>query len=444
VSLVCSWSFCLTSGVDERELDRLRLALEDFVAEVFSGLPRSDQRGTAGAYLRGLMLDGKRKSMQPMAARLGVDHQRLQQFVTSSTWDYTPVRRKLGAMLIEAVGPQAWVADDTGFMKDGTSSPCVARQYSGTSGKVANCQVAVSIHAVTDHASGVLGWRLFVPESWDDESDVFSGNDPGQQAARAAVAERRARARIPETERHRPKWQMALEIIDEAIGWGQRPPVLVADAGYGDNTEFRTSLDERSIPYVLAVKPTTSAHPANAVPTTATPTGRRGRPAGPSYPNKHTNLKNIALQAVCENSALLQDITWRHGTKTSPDNRTAAMRSRFAALRVRPANRTITRADDGSLPDCWLIIEWPSDKNEPTDYWLSTLPENTPLETLVRLAKIRWRIEHDYRELKDGLGLDHFEGRSFTGWHRHATLVTAAQLFITRLKHHDPKAPGQA
>jgi SRSO17 transposase len=430
--------------VDERELDRLRLALEDFVAEVFSGLPRSDQRGTAGAYLRGLMLDGKRKSMQPMAERLGVDHQRLQQFVTSSTWDYTAVRRKLAGMLLEAVEAQAWVADDTGFMKDGTSSPCVARQYSGTSGKVANCQVAVSIHAVTDHASGVLGWRLFVPESWDDESAVFAGQDPDRQAARAAVLERRARARIPETEHHRPKWQMALEIIDEAISWGHRPPVLIADAGYGDSTEFRTALSERDIPYVLAVKATTSAHPASAIPLTPAATGARGRPAGPAYPNKPVSLKELALQAIAEDPALLRDITWRHGTKTSPDNRTAAMRSRFAALRVRPANRTITRADDASLPDAWLIIEWPPDKNDPTDYWLSTLPEDTPLETLVRLAKIRWRIEHDYRELKDGLGLDHFEGRSFTGWHRHATLVTAAQLFITRLRRDDPKAPGQA
>ena len=300
----------------------------------------------------------------------------------------------------------------------------------------------------------MLGWRLFLPEaSWDDDRVplVPEGPEgPEHERERAETAEkatairaRRARSKIPEDERYRPKWQMALELIDENISWGHRPPVLAGDAGYGDTTEFRTALSERDIPYVLAVKATTSAYPAGALPHAPAPTGRRGRPAVPAYPHESSSLKTIALQAIKDDPSLLRETTWRHGTKTSPDNRNAAMSSHFAALRVRPANRTITRADDGSLPDCWLLIEWPPDKNEPTDYWLSTLPEDTPLKTLIRLAKIRWRIEHDYRELKDGLGLDHFEGRSFAGWHRHATLVTAAQLFITRLRLHDPKAHGQ-
>jgi SRSO17 transposase len=233
---------------------------------------------------------------------------------------------------------------------------------------------------------------------------------------------------------------MTLEMLDELAGWGHVPPVMVGDAGYGEVTGFRAGLDQRSIPYVLAVKATTSAHPGDAVPVTAAYSGR-GRPPRPGYPEAPTNLRGLALAAGRKS---LQHLTWRKGTKTSADNPTAAMRSRFAALRVRPANRDIPRASDGSLPECWLIVEWPAGAKEPTDYWLSTLPADTPVKTLVALAKIRWRIEHDYRELKTGLGLDHFEGRSWTGWHRHATLVAAAQLFLTTLRLTSPKAPGAA
>src|SRR3954447_2686906 len=158
--------------MDERGLARLRAQLEDFAAEVFVGLPRSDQRATGLRYLRGLMLDGRRKSMQPMAERLGLDYQQFQQFLTSSTWDVPGVRRRLASRAIDLItsesGPQVWVVDDTGFPKNGKASPCVARQYSGTLGKVANCQIAVSVHAATDAASAVLGCRLFVPESWDE------------------------------------------------------------------------------------------------------------------------------------------------------------------------------------------------------------------------------------------------------------------------------------
>ncbi len=419
--------------MDAAELTRVRGSLESFAVEVFAGFARADQRESGGVYLRGLILDGRRKSMQPMAQRVGVEYQRLQQFVTSSTWDVSGVRRRLAAKAVAAIEPVAWVVDDTGFVKDGTSSPCVARQYSGTLGKVGNCQVAVSVHAVTDAASAVLDWRLFLPESWDDERAEG-------EAAAARVAARRTRAKIPATERHRPKWHMALEMLDELAGWGHRPPVLVGDAGYGDTTEFRTGLDTRSIRYVLAVKATTSAHPGAAVPVTA-PYSGRGRPPRSGYPDKPTNLRDLALAAGRKSR---RQVTWRHGTKTSPDNPKAAMRSKFAALRVRPANRDIPRGSDGSLPDCWLIVEWPPGAKEPTDYWLSTLPADTPVKTLVRLAKIRWRIEHDYRELKTGLGLDHFEGRSWTGWHRHATLVAAAQLFLTTLRLTSPKAPGAA
>lgn len=210
----------------DEEIAAVRGKLEDYVAEVFASLPRRDQRAKGSLYLRGLMLDGRRKSMQPMAERLGVDHQQLQQFVASSTWAVEPVRRRLAYLAVETIRPEAWVIDDTGFKKDGPSSPCVARQYSGTLGKIGNCQIGVSVHAATDAASCPLDWRLYVPEAWDDTCAETN-------EAAASVQARRERAGIPDTVRHRTKWSQALEMIDEIKAWGLVPPVVVADAGYG-------------------------------------------------------------------------------------------------------------------------------------------------------------------------------------------------------------------
>lgn len=415
------------------EVAETRAELEAFVDDVFASLPRADQRSKGNLYLRGLMLDGRRKSMQPMGERLGVDYQQLQQFVSSSPWRVEPVRRRLAIMAVETVQPEAWVIDDTGFKKDGTSSPCVARQYSGTLGKIGNCQIGVSVHAATDAASCPLDWRLFVPEAWDD-----SCADSNDDAAR--IQARRQKAKIPDTVRHRTKWALALEMIDELGSWGQKPPVVAADAGYGEITAFRLGLQARGIPFVLAVKASTSAHPASAIPERPQAAGA-GRPFQARYRDKPSSLRELAIAA---GRGQLHHVTWRKGTRTGPSNRTAAMRSRFLALRVRPANRDIPLNNDGSLPEQWLLAEWPTGEKEPTDYWLSDLPEATPIATLVRIAKMRWRIEHDYRELNTGLGLAHFEGRTFNGWHRHATLVTAAHLFLTRLRLTHPKATGAA
>src|SRR3954447_25998673 len=222
------------------EMAQVRPRLVAFAAEMLGELPRSDQRATGELYLRELMLDGKRKSMQPMAARLGGDHQQLQQFLTSSTWDVVGVRRRLAMSAVQVVAPRVWVVDDTGFAKDGAASACVARQYSGTLGKVGNCQVAVSVHAATDAASAVLDWRLFVPESWDetcvpDESGKVANSHARRlrrqpvtldQAGKkkphvrkevpreeqiVQILRRRAASKIPNGERYRPKWLMALE-----------------------------------------------------------------------------------------------------------------------------------------------------------------------------------------------------------------------------------------
>ncbi len=391
---------------------------------MLSGLPRVDQRGKGELYVRGLLTDGQRKSMQPMAQRLGVDHQGLQQFVTSSTWDYEQVRANVAWWGEQAIVPDAYVVDDTGFGKDGTASPCVARQYSGTLGKRANCQIAVSVQMATDHASLATNWRLFCPEAWDDTTIE-------DQAQAEAVRRRRERAGIPEQVRHREKWRLALDMLDQMIqNWGLPPRPVVADSGYGDATLFRLGLQQRGLAYVLQVDPTASAYPAQASPA-APPYPGRGRPPVPRYHGKPSNLRELALAA---GRRACRPVTWRQGTKQTKGNPSATMRSHFLRVQVRPANRNIPRAADGSLPQVWLIAEWPPEALEPVKYWLSNMDVRAPLKTMVRLAKIRWRVEHDYRELKHGLGLDHFEGRSFIGWHRHVTLTVLAQAFCTLLR----------
>ncbi|HEX7266255.1 MAG TPA: IS701 family transposase, partial [Streptosporangiaceae bacterium] len=360
---------------------------------------------------------------------------------TSSTWDYVAVRRNVARWFAGHQPVEALVVDDTGFAKDGAASPCVARQYSGTLGKVGNCQIGVSVHLVNERASCAADWRLFCPESWDDAQL----DDP---VAAAGARRRRERAGIPDEVRHTEKWRLALEMIDEMTGpggWGLLEqitaaggarPVVVSDAGYGEGPAFRLGLAARGWRYVIAVKGATSARPHDAAPA-AWPYGGLGRPSVSRYRTAPVSLRQLAIA----HADRVQQVTWRQGTKTTRGNPTAAMTGGFVAIRVRPASRRIPRAGDGSLPACWLLAEWPPEAGEPTGYWLSNLPEDTPLAELVRLAKIRWRVEHDYRELKTGLGLAHFEGRSFTGWHRHVTLAVLAQAFATMLRT-GPKVPA--
>ena len=395
-------------GVIPGELAAVRGRLEAFADDIFESLPRKDQRARGACYLRGLMLEGRRKSIEPMAARLAgeVHYQALHHFVGVSTWDWRPVRRRLATRLVGALAPTAWAVDDTGFPKDGDHSVGVQRQYCGTLGKTANCQLGVSVNAVTEQASCPLDGRLFLPERWDDD------------------VERRAACRVPERVGHRPKWQLALDMVDELHQWGLSPPVLVADCGYGDAGEFRQGLDDREIGYVVQVKADTSVYPEQVRPERLPYTGR-GQPSKPRYRQPRVSVKQLVLQAGPQ---ACTDLIWRRGSK-------GLQRSRFVALRVRPAGvtprRQAAKATDREVPVRWLLAEWPSDKAEPTKYWLSNLPADTPLVTLVRLGKLRWRIEQDYRELKGALGLDHYEGRSWPGWHHHVTLVSVAHGFLT-------------
>lgn len=403
-------------GVRAVDLAVARAALVEFAEEMYAPLARCDQRAKGEQYVRGLLLEGRRKSIQPMAARLpDGDEQGLQQFITDSPWADAPVRRRLARRMTAGIEPAGWVIDDTGLPKDGRFSPGVAHQYCGALGKTANCQVIVSVNAVTDRASCPLDWRLFLPEAWD------------------ADGERRARARIPEDVRHRPKWQLALDILDELLGWRLERQVVQADGGYGEVTAFRVGLEQRDLQYVVQVKGTTSAQPAGAAPVTPAYSGR-GRPPVARYPEAPSSLRDLVLAAGREQA---RSVTWREGDR-------GPLTSHFTALRVRPANDA-QRQDDGVLPERWLLAEWPAAKAEPVKYWLSNLPADTSLQALVQAAKLRWRVEHDYRELKQCLGLDHYEGRTYSGLHHHLTCVTAAHAFLTTCRlHRDPGRPQTA
>jgi len=362
-------------GVKAGDLAVRRAALMEFAEEMYGSLARCDQRAKGEQYVRGLLLEGRRKSIQPMAARLpDGDEQGLQQFITDSPWDDTPVRRRLARRMTTVIEPEGWVIDDTGLPKDGRFSPGVARQYCGALGKTANCQVLVSVNAATDRASCPLGWRLFLPASWYQD------------------AERRAKAKIPDDVRHVAKWQLALDIVDELIAWGLERRVVQADGGYGDITAFRVGLEQRELDYVVQVKGVTSARPAAAVPVTPAYQGR-GRPPLARYPQAPMSLRELILAAGRDK---VRVVGWREGDR-------GPLTSSFLALRIRPANDA-QRQHDGVLPERWLLAEWPPGNDEPIKYWLSNLPVDTPLATLVHLAKLRWRIEHDYRELKQCLG----------------------------------------
>jgi SRSO17 transposase len=360
-------------------------------------------------------------SIQPMAARLARGdpdadadalEQALQQFVNQSPWDPVPVRRRLAQRTTTTIGPAAWVIDDTGFPKFGRWSVGVAPQYCGALGKVANCQVGVSVHAATDQASCPINWRLFLPEEWDHDT------------------ERRRKAHVPTSQRHQPKWQLALDMLDELASWELVPPVVLADAAYGEIGEFRLGLEQRELAYVVQVPATISAYPQQVMPQTL-PYPGRGQPSKPRYRQPRSSLRQLVL-AAGEQTA--RTVVWRQGADGEQ------LRSRFVVLRVRPAGIRLRRATGGEqLPVRWLLAEWPQGEPEPVKYWLANVPADSSLERLVGLAKLRWRVEHDYRELKDALGLDHFEGRSFTGWHHHVTLVSVAHAFVT-LQRLDPKS----
>ena len=396
----------------------VKARMEAFVAQVAgAAMNHSVQRSNAEVYVRGLLAAGARKSLEPLVGRLDGDgdYQSLQQFLADSPWDSGRLMRAVAERVAPVVGAEAWVLDDTGFPKDGKKSPGVKRQYSGTLGKIGNCQIGVSLHAVSEDATLPLGWALYLPEDWCD--------DP----------ERRRRAKIPEDVRFQTKPQLGVTLVKQAAGWAiDRAPVL-GDAAYGENTQLRSELDSSGIEYVLSINPETTIFEPGAV--FAVPDrkpGSRGR--SPAAHHADRDPVSVGEYAKTLTDKDFQTVAFRGKGKTR-------VRSRFAFARVTAAH-PVTR-DRVAPREEWLIIEWPKGAEHPSDYWISNLPARTKPQRLARLARLRWMIELDYRQLKGELGLDHYEGRSYLGWYHHTGLVTTAHAFLT-LERTDPKAQRRA
>lgn len=362
-------------------------------------------------YLVGLLMPGERKSMEPMAARLspgsvGAKHQSLHHFISESPWD---ANRLLDAVRSEVLptfqrlgGIQAWVIDDTGFPKKGRDSVGVSRQYCGVLGKQDNCQVAVSISLANVHASLPGAWRLYLPEAWIKDTD------------------RRKKARVPDEVIFRKKWEIALDEVDRLQSLGVPSAPILADAGYGVVTEFREALAQRARTYAVGIPGEVTVWTGGRLPLPPKPWSGRGR--RPTAWRMPPGNRPISVAAVAQElpASAWQTVTWRQGS-------TKPMRSRFAALRIRAAHR---QENSDLRPEEWLVIEWPKTEAAPTKYHLSNLPASASVKELVATIHMRWRIERDYQELKDEIGIDHFEGRSWRGFHHHAALCIAAYGFI--------------
>ena len=381
----------------------------------------ADRHTPLKSYCKGLLLPGERKSIEPMAARLAPDnvrrmHQSLHHLVADAPWNeeemLAQVRRQV-LPIMQKHGPVvAWIVDDTGFPKQGKHSVGVARQYCGQIGKHDNCQAAVSLSVSTWSESLPIAWRLYLPEVWCQDS------------------ERRQKAGVPQEVEFQTKPEIALGQIRQAVEQEVPAGVVLADAGYGNGTPFRSAVTELGLQYVVGVESSTTVWKPGQQPLPAPPR-KPGRGASPKRLQRNADHQPVSVKQLALDlpPSAWKQIGWRQG-------RQGMLRSRFAAVRVRPAHRDYKRTKP--RPEEWLLIEWPKKESEPTKYWLSTLPARTSLHSLVKMAKHRWIIERDYEELKQELGLGHYEGRGWRGFHHHATLCIAAYGFLVSERNRFP------
>ncbi|MGH7100750.1 MAG: IS701 family transposase [Stellaceae bacterium] len=384
----------------------------DYVEGLASVIGHTDRKRPLRDYCTGLVMPCERKSVEPMAAvtapaRVGAQHQSLLHFVGEAPWSDEDVLAKVREMVLPAIerhGPiEAWIIDDTGFPKQGRHSVGVARQYCGQLGKQDNCQVAVSLSLANHAASLPVAYQLYLPKEW------------------ATDRTRRRKTGVPKEIRFKTKPQIALAQLRWACAAGLPRGVVLMDAGYGADTDLRATMTVLGLSYVVGIMPNTSVWAAGKGPLAAKKWSGQGRP--PKLIRRDGNHRPVSVKALARSlpSRAWRTIEWREGTAER-------LSSRFARVRVRIAHRDYWLTEP--RPEEWLLIEWPEAENQPTKYWLSTLPEDISFRRLVDMAKLRWRIERDYQELKQEVGLGHFEGRGWRGFHHHATLCIAAYGFL--------------
>lgn len=398
--------------MDLRSFDAVKSRFSSYVEGLVSVIGHADREDPLRDYCVGLMLPCERKSVEPMAARTApsrtsAQHQKLLHFVGVSGWLDEKVLAKVREMVVPSIerhGPiEAWIIDDTGFPKQGRHSVGVARQYCGELGKQANCQVAVSLSLANHHASLPVTYRLYLPQDW------------------AADGRRRRKVGVPEEIGFATKPEIALAQIEAACAAGLPRGVVLMDAGYGCNTQLRAGVGKLGLSYVAGILPQTSVWMPGAAPLPAKHWSGQGRP--PKLLRRDARHRPVSVKALALGlpKRAWRTITWREGTCD-------LLSSRFARVRVRAAHRDYWQV--APWPEEWLLIEWPKGEKEPTKYWLSTLPTAISFRRLVDLTKLRWRIERDYQELKQEVGLGHYEGRGWRGFHHHATLCIAAYGFL--------------
>jgi len=375
----------------------------EYVEGLASVIGHADRERPLRDYCLGLMLPCERKSVEPIAAvtapaRVAAQHQSLLHFVNQAAWSDDEVLAKVRGMVTPSLvrhGPiEAWIVDDTGFPKKGRQSVGVGRQYCGEVGKQENCQVAVSLSMANHHASLPVAYRLYLPQDW------------------AADDSRRRKAGVPDDIRFKTKLEIALEQLRWACAAGLPRGVVLMDPGYGHDARLRMSVSALGLSYVAGILSQTLVWASGSAPRPGHEPSHRGRRATPGL----ISVKELALALPAK---AWRTIRWREGTNDW-------LSSRFARIRVRVGHRHLTAAP----VEEWLLIEWPEGEDAPTKYWLSTLAEDISFPALVDIAKLRWRIERDYQELKQEVGLGHYEGRGWRGFHHHATLCIAAYGFL--------------
>ena len=384
---------------------------ELYLTHLAQEIGHADRHAGLSGYCTGLMLPLSRKSVEPMAARMdplhaSAKHQALHHFVAKSEWSDERMLRRVAQWVVPHMDMSDggfWIIDDTGFPKKGNHSVGVTRQYCGVLGKQDNCQVAVSVSLACEDGSLPVAWQLYLPRAWAED------------------AERWRKAGVPEEVEFATKPQIALQQLRHLLDEGAPKHCVLADAGYGIDYDFRRNLSDMGLLYVVGVTSAVVVWPPDVTPLPPKPYKGMGRP--PVMPRRTTTRQPVSVKALARGlpETAWQNISWREGTN-------AQLTSRFAAVRVRCAGGNIGKAR--LLPEQWLLIEWPADQAEPEKYYLSTLPETAALNDLVRTAHMRWRIERDYQDLKQDMGLGHYEGRGWRGFHHHASLSIATYGFL--------------